>query len=52
MEIGNTTKGQQPDKIAASSRRSLMCRQRSDNIPHPEMGLDWLLNKIDCVLDQ
>lgn len=44
-KIGNTSKGQQPDKREDISRRPTMCFQRSETILHPELGLSWPVNK-------
>ena len=38
MEMGNTSKSQQPDQRAYNSRRPPICLQYSENILHPNEG--------------
>ena len=45
MELGNVSKGQQPDHRKNNSRRSLTGLQCSETFPHPEASFSWPLNK-------
>lgn len=58
-EMGNVPKRHQPDQRTENILRQPMGRQRSEKIPHPDVGLRWLITNIifqlgemDAILNQ